>query len=317
MIDENRSEDEQIGKYRLVVMNDETFEELNSFRVTKSKLFLTIGGILGGIIFILWATMALTPLKRILFGYGDSKLRNQMVDITVHVDSLEKALADRDHYILNMTRRLTGNLEGANSSLDIPPGFTMDKMKTPAASTSEPTEPAKPIAEAPKEEIPQKEEPITKASTTTSADIFSIPYKPSNMYESVKRDGESTDLSDIFFTPPIKGYITAEFQPGKKHFGIDIAAPKNTPIKSALDGVIIHSDWTLETGNVIGIQHNGNLVTFYKHNSLLLKKVGSFVKAGEAVAIIGNTGELSDGPHLHFEIWHNGQAVNPSDYLNF
>lgn len=312
MIDENRSEDEQIGKYRLVIMNDETFEELNSFRVTKSKLFLTIGGILLGVIFLLWATMALTPLKRILFGYGDSKLRNQMVDITVHVDSLEKALADRDHYILNMRRRLTGNLEGANA-LNIPSDFNPEKV----IPSPTPSETEKPIAEAPEKEPPKKEEPVAKPSTTVSADIFSVPYKPSNMYESVKRDGETTDLSNIFFTPPIKGYITAEFQPGKKHFGIDIAAPKNTPIKSMLDGVIIHSDWTLETGNVIGIQHNGNLVSFYKHNSLLLKKVGSFVKAGEAVAIIGNTGELSDGPHLHFEIWHNGQAINPSDYLNF
>jgi murein DD-endopeptidase MepM/ murein hydrolase activator NlpD len=105
--------------------------------------------------------------------------------------------------------------------------------------------------------------------------------------------------------------------PEKRHFGIDILAPRNTPIKSALDGWVVQSDWTLETGNTIGIQHENNIITFYKHNSVLLKKVGSYVKAGEAVAIIGNTGEMTDGPHLHFELWYKGNPVDPADYINF
>ena len=160
---------------------------------------------------------------------------------------------------------------------------------------------------------------IRDSSRIEQQEKFSIPEKSSN-YDPVKinSSNSSTRIAELYFTPPLRGgYITAEFQPSKKHYGIDITAPKNTPIQSAMDGTVIISDWTLETGNIIGIQHKNNLVSFYKHNSVLLKKVGSFVKAGEAVAIIGNTGQLSDGPHLHFEIWHNSQPVNPTNYINF
>ena len=147
---------------------------------------------------------------------------------------------------------------------------------------------------------------------------FSVPKSGQPAYEQVKiSPTNGARIEELYFIPPLRGYITADFQPSKKHYGIDIAAPKNTPIKSAMAGTVIISDWTLETGNIIGIQHKNNLVSFYKHNSVLLKKIGSFVKAGEAVAIIGNTGQLSDGPHLHFEIWHNGQPVNPTNYINF
>ena len=99
--------------------------------------------------------------------------------------------------------------------------------------------------------------------------------------------------------------------------GRDVLAPKNTAIKAAMDGFIFFSDWTLETGNTLGIQHSNNAITFYKHNSVLLKKAGSYVKAGEAVAIIGNTGTLTDGPHLHFELWHKGKPVDPEEYIKF
>ena len=124
-------------------------------------------------------------------------------------------------------------------------------------------------------------------------------------------------LEQLFFVPPITGRMSEGFMADKKHYGVDILAPKNTPVKAVMDGYVITSDWTLETGNTIGIQHANNIVTFYKHNSALLKKTGSFVKAGEAVAIIGNTGTLSDGPHLHFELWHKGKPINPIDFINF
>ncbi|MBK8505637.1 MAG: M23 family metallopeptidase [Saprospiraceae bacterium] len=117
--------------------------------------------------------------------------------------------------------------------------------------------------------------------------------------------------------PPITGSISLEFDPQKDHFGIDINAAPNTAIKAIMSGFIIFSGWTLETGNTIGIQHDQNLISFYKHNSSLLKSTGTFVQAGEAVAIIGNTGTLSSGPHLHFELWQAGKPVDPTDYINF
>ncbi|MFQ5448643.1 MAG: M23 family metallopeptidase, partial [Saprospiraceae bacterium] len=124
-------------------------------------------------------------------------------------------------------------------------------------------------------------------------------------------------LEQMYFSPPIGGVISAPFDKEKSHLGVDVIAPKNTPVKTVMDGWVIFSDWTLETGNTIAIQHTNNLVTFYKHNSALLKKTGNYVKAGEAIAIIGNTGELTDGPHLHFELWHSGKPVNPTDFVDF
>ena len=105
--------------------------------------------------------------------------------------------------------------------------------------------------------------------------------------------------------------------PEIKHYGVDILAPKSSPINSIMDGYVFSSGWDLETGYTIGVQHEGNILSFYKHNSILLKEKGTFVQAGEAIAIIGNTGTLSSGPHLHFELWHSGKPLNPEDFLNF
>jgi len=128
---------------------------------------------------------------------------------------------------------------------------------------------------------------------------------------------KSVSLDKVYFLPPLTGPVSAKYEPSSKHYGIDILAPKNTPIKATLDGFVIQSDWTMDAGNTIGLQHDNNIVTFYKHNSTLLKKIGERVKAGEAIAIIGNSGELTDGPHLHFEIWHQGKSINPADFVEF
>lgn len=125
------------------------------------------------------------------------------------------------------------------------------------------------------------------------------------------------NLSEIYMTPPIKGKISAHFNLKTNHLGIDIIAPKETPVKSILAGVVVNADWSLKTGNTISIQHPNDLLSVYKHNSAILKKIGETVEAGEAIAIIGNTGELTTGPHVHFELWSKGVAVNPSDYINF
>jgi murein DD-endopeptidase MepM/ murein hydrolase activator NlpD len=127
----------------------------------------------------------------------------------------------------------------------------------------------------------------------------------------------SGSIADFYFFSPVKGTISSLFNPIANHFGVDISTPKNEPVKATLDGKVIFSDWTLETGNTITVQHSNNIISTYKHNSVLFKKVGNFVAAGEVIAIVGNTGELSNGPHLHFELWYNGIAVNPKDFINF
>ncbi len=111
--------------------------------------------------------------------------------------------------------------------------------------------------------------------------------------------------------------VTASFNTAQEHYGTDIAAKENEPIKATLDGTVLFSGWTSETGFTIQIQHSNNLVSAYKHNSVLLKKAGQFVKAGETIAVIGNSGEQSTGPHLHFELWYNGKAIDPQEYMVF
>jgi len=128
----------------------------------------------------------------------------------------------------------------------------------------------------------------------------------------------SSDFSinqNLDFFMPVRGTLAEGFKPEKNHYGIDLLAAKNTPVNAALSGSVIQSDWTLENGYTIAIQHEQNFLSFYKHNSVLLKKVGSYVKTGEVIAIIGNTGELSDGPHIHFELWQNGKPVNPLNFI--
>jgi murein DD-endopeptidase MepM/ murein hydrolase activator NlpD len=136
-------------------------------------------------------------------------------------------------------------------------------------------------------------------------------------HTSTVNQNQQMSLYNYHFYQPVTGIVSQKFNVKKKHYGIDIVSKKNTAIKAALSGKIIVASWTLDEGNVIGIQHQDNLISFYKHNSVLLKRKGDVVKAGEVIAIIGNSGELSSGPHLHFEIWQNGTPLNPSDIISF
>jgi len=276
-------------------MNDDTFKEVKSFRYSRSKLFLTVFGSLFGIALIIWGSMALTPLRNILFGFGDIKLRNQLEANQAHVDSLQGALADINLYIANMQKVFTGELKKS------------DSLYAPYNNQATNLNNIKPGATGFEDSIGN--------ITNENSDFELSKKKQTEFSEEIFH--KNLDLSRIHFNPPLKGYISQEFDPSKKHYGTDITAPKNTPVKTVLGGHVVMADWTLKTGNVIGIQHSGDLISFYKHNSQLLKKVGTFVKPGETIAIIGNTGELSDGPHLHFELWHNGQPVNPTSYINF
>ena len=145
--------------------------------------------------------------------------------------------------------------------------------------------------------------------------------------QSIEREGrfdvfsETTDrpleLINIAFYAPLKGIISDSFNLQNDHFGVDVLAPENEAIKASLGGTVVFSDWTSETGYSIAIQHDNNLISFYKHNSVLLKKTGELVKAGDAIAIIGNSGEFSSGPHLHFEMWHKGKAIDPEHHILF
>lgn len=134
---------------------------------------------------------------------------------------------------------------------------------------------------------------------------------------SFDQEDNSTELRSIYLFSPVEGIVSDNYNPREDHFGVDLVGKENEPVRSVADGVIIFASWTLDGGHVVGLQHQAGLVSVYKHNSEILKNVGSFVTGGEIIAIIGNSGELTSGPHLHFELWHNGNPVNPEEYIGF
>lgn len=279
--------------YRLVVMNNETFEEIGSYKLTLLNVYIFLSTIVVVVALVVVSLIAFTPLKRYLPGYGDIKANEELSRINKELQELEKLHSEHNAYFDNVQRMLVGDVQKAE---DVPETVPETKDSTLSEEDVVNAE----IDEQIRLEIEQNE--IGAVARRSRATNFSPRDVP---------------LEQLFFSPPISGEISAGFMPDKKHFGVDILAPKNTAIKATMDGYVFLSDWTVETGNTIGIQHANNIITFYKHNSNLLKKVGSYVKAGEAVAIIGNTGTLSNGPHLHFELWHKGKAIDPTEYINF
>ncbi|MBR9921888.1 MAG: peptidoglycan DD-metalloendopeptidase family protein [Bacteroidetes bacterium] len=273
--------------YRLVVMNNETFEEVGSYRLSLLNVYVAISILMVVVALIVISLIVFTPLKRYIPGYADVDSLPEMVAINEEIDALSAQLEARDTYILNLRRMLAGEVE------------TVEEIPEDAYEADDSTLVVAPIKE--EEEIREEVKLEEIAQRSRSGNFPEQQLDPAQQY----------------FTAPLTGEVSAGFMPGKKHYGVDILAPRNTPIKASLDGWVITSDWTLETGYTIGIQHPNNIITFYKHNSALLKKTGEYVKAGEAVAIIGNTGTLSDGPHLHFELWFNGQPLDPAEYVNF
>ena len=133
-----------------------------------------------------------------------------------------------------------------------------------------------------------------------------------NLFES-----NIVDKSDIVLFPPVSGTISQGYNREKKHYAVDVVAARETPVKAVANGMVIFSGWTTDTGYVIILEHKGGLLSAYKHNGSLNKDQGDMVRAGEVIASVGNTGEFTTGPHLHFELWENGSPVNPLDFIDF
>jgi murein DD-endopeptidase MepM/ murein hydrolase activator NlpD len=299
--DDDRSlMDKLRDKYRLVIMNDDTFEEVTSIKLTPLAVYVGLSSLIVGTAILVTMAIVWTPLKRYIPGYGDFKRDAEISELVNKVSDLENEMEATRHYNENFRKLLVGDLE------------TMSKQT--AEKQGEPTDTADAL---PKEvdRIPEDEQLRSAvAKGTFTADPTMAAPTASGGSNYAPRD---IPLEQLFFMPPVAGEVTSGFDFQKDHYGIDIAAPKNTAVKSAADGVVISAGYTVETGYSIAIQHPNNVVTMYKHNSVLLKRAGISVKAGEAIAIIGNSGENTSGPHLHFELWYKGRAVDPSDYINF
>jgi murein DD-endopeptidase MepM/ murein hydrolase activator NlpD len=278
------------NKYRLVIMNDETLEERVTFRLSRLNVFVVLGTLTIILIILTSILIAFTPLREYIPGYTNVGLQKKLYDLQIKTDSIENGLEKRNRFIQNMKDVMNGK----DLSTDVPLSKdTLHKYNNIKLKKS-------------------PEDSLLRAEVENQGK-YNL-YRFGNS-ENVRQKNES--IGKVLFFVPLKGVITNEFNPSQNHYGVDIVSKQNEAIKCVLDGTVILSNWTLETGYTIAIQHQQNIVSVYKHNSALLKKEGEFVKAGDPIAIIGQTGELTTGPHLHFELWSDGNPVNPKDYINF
>lgn len=283
---------ERLGDtYRLIVMDEDSFEEVASYKLTLKNIYLLISSVLVILAFVIVMLIAFTPLRQYLPGGGVAADVAQVNKAYKKIAELEEEVEAYETYTNSIKKILSGNVETED---DVATEITIDADTLQEVSVSEETQ-------ALREEL----------------ELEKIGEQAESNPQALEINNKEASLEQVSFVAPVNGKVSAAFNAQNSHFGVDILAPKNTAIKAAADGVVFLSDWTLETGNTIGIQHANNIITFYKHNSMLLKEAGDVVRAGEVVAIIGNTGTLSSGPHLHFELWYKTKAMNPSDYISF
>lgn len=285
------------NKFRLVIMNEDTFQEIASFKLTLFNFYLLGSSILVSVGFLALLFIAITPIKRYLPGYGLGSSSEEVLSLMRKVEDVENEMSAQRIYLNNVKRMLTGDVETVED-VPVPEKNLLNNLVN---------------LEEKNLVVPSEEDNQLRKEV----ELENIGNLAKRSRYALKGKSEDMPIEGVFFVNPVKGEITSQFDLKKNHFGVDIVAPKNTAIKAALAGYVFLADWTLETGHTIGIQHTNNLITFYKHNAALLKKVGTFVKAGEAIAIIGNTGTKTEGPHLHFELWYKGIVMDPTDFISF
>jgi murein DD-endopeptidase MepM/ murein hydrolase activator NlpD len=276
------------ARYRLVIRDDETYEEKLSFRLSRLNVFVFAGSIAILLIILTTYIIAFTSLREYIPGYTDVNLSKNVYELHTRADSLEFVLGVNERYLSNLRLVLLGE---EPEDINYERNDTLVRQYTEVQITHSKADSLL------REEF---ENQVRTYSITGTTEI--IPTQ------------RATGL--LFFSP-LKGIVTNEFNPLENHYGIDIVAPENEVVKATLDGIVLISSWTIETGHVIVLQHQQNYVSVYKHNAVLFKKEGAYVRAGEPIAIVGESGEHSTGPHLHFELWHNGNALNPRDYMIF
>jgi len=272
-----------LHKYRLVVLNEDTFEERFSFKLNRLNVFVfsTIFAVF--LIALTTLLIAFTPLREYIPGYSSTALKKQATDLTFKTDSLQQVLDINQSYLASVRKVLSGDVK------------TVDFNK----------------------------DSIIELANASQEDLDLSPSKEDSLLrEKVLQEDKYNPLVDpeavnIVLFPPVKGTVSEGYNPQEKHYAMDIVTTKDAPVKATADGTVIFAGWTAETGYVIILEHRNNLISVYKHNALLAKEQGDLVKAGEVIATSGNTGELTTGPHLHFELWSEGYPINPANFIDF
>ncbi|MBP94111.1 Murein DD-endopeptidase MepM and murein hydrolase activator NlpD, contain LysM domain [Bizionia echini] len=273
-----------LNKYRLVVLNEDTFEERISLKLTRLNVFVLLS--LSAIFLIVATTIliAFTPLREYIPGYSSVALKKRATELNYKTDSLQQVIAINEQYFSSIKKVLYGEVDKVDFNKDSIIEATRQEAKTFNLS-------------------PTKEDSILREKVKKE-DKY-------NLFESAKLN------SSFILFPPVSGNISQEYNVKEKHFAVDIIAEKGTPVKATADGTVIFADWTTEAGYVIILEHSQSLISVYKHNAMLTKAQGDIVTAGEVIATTGNTGSITTGPHLHFELWSDGYPINPTNFIDF
>ena len=269
-------------KYKLSVINETSYEEVLNFRLSQLHVLMALSVLAVILVTLTILLIAFTDLREFIPGYPDGNMRQMIAGNAIRVDSLEHELMKRDRFLTSIQLVLNGGdttqvQQMRNDSLKA--GYDTVQFKLSEQESDF------------RAEIEEKER-------------FNLGF------------GIKEQNKDYYhFFPPVEGMITQSFDEKKRHYGTDIVAKANAKVAAVLDGVVVFTDWTIKTGYVIQVQHANDLLSVYKHNSTLLKKQGDYVRAGEVLGVVGNTGEESSGPHLHFELWRAGNPLNPEDFI--
>ncbi|CAM1345979.1 M23 family metallopeptidase [Tenacibaculum crassostreae] len=270
-------------KYRLVILNEDTFQERFSLKLSRLNVFV-FGGIFSVLLIVLTTLLiAFTGIREYIPGYSSTALKKKATKLTYEADSLKNRLAIIESYTRALKPVLTGEIEPEK----------IDSITS---------------------EIQTITVDENKLLATKEDSLFREKIENKNLFPLYQ--GGNSKAKIVFFSP-LTGNISQSFDVNEKHYAIDIVAQTGTPVKSVADGTVILAEWTAETGYVLTIQHANEFISVYKHNGTLLKQQGDVVKSGEAIASVGSTGELTTGPHLHFELWNDGFPVNPINYIDF
>ncbi|MDR1336634.1 MAG: M23 family metallopeptidase [Tannerella sp.] len=272
-------------KYKLSFFNESTLEEVWSFRLSQLSAFTTVGLFALLLIVVTALVIVTTPIRNYLPGYLDVEVRNKIILNALKVDSLEMLVRTQALYLANVTDILTG-------------AVTVDSVHR-ADSTAFITA---------NYDVPRSENEAHFVRT----------FEEEEKYNLTVLNATPTVAEDVlFFYKPVNGMISSRYNAEIRHYGTDLVAGPRESVLATLEGIVVYTGYDPQYGNVIGLQHKNGFLSIYKHNELLLKKTGDRVVAGEAIALIGNTGDLSTGPHLHFELWYRGNPVNPEEYIAF
>ena len=271
-------------KYKLSFFNENTLEEVWSFRLSQLSAFAMLALFAFLLVALTAVIIITTPIRNYLPGYLDVEVRKEIVQNALRADSLERMLQIHALYLNNVSGILAGTM----------PIDSIREIDSLARVN-------------PDYEIPRSQEEMQ----------FVKDFEEAEKYNLTVLDPNPVPTDGVFFYKPVNGMVSSRFQANIQHFGVDVAAAPKESVVATLDGTVIYAGFDSNQGNVIQIQHKNGFVSVYKHNELLLKKPGDQVVAGEAIALAGNTGKLSTGPHLHFELWYNGKPVNPEDFIVF